>query len=542
MKTMINMKRAVVTLLSAGALAGLWACDADPVETGRGTLPDKEPLENTYAMIRSERSPVFRAVAHLVEGNSTVTDKIYSILTRPAEKEMTITAQPDASLVIDYNDKYGTDFSGMPLANVEIESNGQFTVSSGEKASDKLKITFKADGLEPGTYLLPVVISSDDAKISEENGVVYYGVKVRDRDEIEYELDTDYVTVFYVNTSKYQPLLADIWDLQKDLFDPEFTTLWRRTYGNIVNLRVVQIGYDAATDRATLVLNSDIRYVLEHADKYIRPLQDKGRKVCLCLEGGSTGLGFCNLSDEQIADFTAQVKACIELYGLDGVNFFDRNAGYGAEGTEAMPAVNTTSYPKLIKAMRETLGAGKMVTVSDFKEPTEYFWDTEATGGIKVGEYVDYAWSGYMDEREEVKLIDPYTDPQMAMMYGIQLYERKAFAGLPKERFGCVAMPWYPSTSGLMENMFGLMNVGMWAVNPDPVFRNNIVVFDDLIPNIQGEYEGSWITIPSMLWSMFGEDAMMGTAGYTVIIRAYSKQFDEIVDYFDGYNLYAKDW
>ena len=54
-----------------------------------------------------------------------------------------------------------------------------------------------------------------------------------------------------------------------------------------------------------------MRYVLGHATKYIRPLQDKGRKVCISIEGGGKGLGFCNLTDAQIADFTAQVKAVV---------------------------------------------------------------------------------------------------------------------------------------------------------------------------------------------------------------------------------------
>ena len=143
-----------------------------------------------------------------------------------------------------------------------------------------------------------------------------------------------------------------------------------------------------------LNLGNDMRYVLDHIDKYIRPLQDKGRKVCICLEGGGSGLGFCNLTDTQIEDFVAQVKAVITAYELDGVNFWDRNAGYGKEG---MPAMNTTSYPKLIKAMREALGNDKLVTLTDFEEPTEYFWDTAATGGIEVGQYLDYAWSGYLN-------------------------------------------------------------------------------------------------------------------------------------------------
>ena len=80
---------------------------------------------------------------------------------------------------------------------------------------------------------------------------------------------------FYLNTTDYQPLLADIWALEK-IEMPSFQTLWKHLLGNIINLRVVRIGYDATTGRALLDLNSDIRYVLEHTDKYIRPLQDKG--------------------------------------------------------------------------------------------------------------------------------------------------------------------------------------------------------------------------------------------------------------------------
>ena len=81
------------------------------------------------------------------------------------------------------------------------------------------------------------------------------------------------------------------------------------------------------------------------------------------------------------------MKACLELYDLDGVNFFDRNAGYGQ--VEGMPEMNTTSYPKLIKAMREAM-PDKLLTLADYEEPTEYFGDTEATGGIEVGQYLDY--------------------------------------------------------------------------------------------------------------------------------------------------------
>lgn len=304
---------------------------------------------------------------------------------------------------------------------------------------------------------------------------------------------------------------------------PTFQTLWKHLLGNIINLRTVQIGYDEATGRALLNLNSDIRYVLEHTDKYIRPLQDKGRKVCLSIEGSNSGLGFCNLSDAQIADFAAQVKACLETYDIDGVNLWDRNSGYGE--VEGMPAMNTTSYPKLIKALRETLGSDKLVTLTDYENPTEYFWDTEATGGIEVGQYLDYAWSGYMDSNEEIQIVDPYVDADMAAQNGIILHDRKAIAGLPRERFGSVAMPWYPMSSPIVNdpNMTSFINVGMWGMMfPE---RSKVVVYSDLITLIQGaDWEGAMRMIPDLFWGVaFGEGALEGTYYYqTDVLNTYN--------------------
>lgn len=321
---------------------------------------------------------------------------------------------------------------------------------------------------------------------------------------------------------------------------PPFGTVWEKTYGNIVNLRTVQIGHDAQTGRAMLMLNSDIRYVLEHADKYIRPLQDKGRKVCLSLEGNGSGLGFCNLTDSQIADFTAQVKTVIAQYELDGINFFDRNTGYGLEG---MPAMNTTSYPKLIKAMREAM-PDKLLTLADYEKPTEYFWDTAATGGIEVGRYLDYAWSGYMSEPEDIQLLDPWEvidlTPEDAADMGMMLpttdHPRKPIAGLQPEKFGYFAVPWYPASSDYLMTAQGFMNVAIWDMMG--YCPNNMIVWADLISNEQSEYESSWNMVPGMLWAVFGDGAMDGMYMYNLLQNIVDANGNPIGDY----DYMRKDW
>lgn len=545
MKTLIKMKNIPKILLATVLAAGLAACEADPVDTTRGALPDTEPLENTRVSVRSQHSPVERAVVYLMVGTGTTSDPMYCRLNRPAEKNLTIRTAPDESQVEIYNTSYGTDFLAMPAENIQIAGNGQITIAAGERISEKVQVTFKADGLEAGEYLAPIVVSSDDVALSDDGGILYYVVKVRKPEVGDYELDPVNTTVFYVNTSEYSPLLADVWVVAKeDLMNYGAPNVWERTYGNIVNLRVVQIGYDEAAGRAKLVLNSDIRYVLEHADLHIRPLQDKGRKVCLSIEGSNCGLGFCNLSDAQIADFVAQVKACLETYDLDGVNLFDRNAGYG--DVEGMPAMNTTSYPKLIKALREAM-PDKLLTLSDYEEPTEYFWDTEATGGIEVGKYLDYAWSGYMSEDEDVQILDPWglidqSEGEMnGMMFPVNNHPRKPIAGLDQSKYGAFAVPFYSATSSFNLNMIGLMNLWVWRMLGWS--SNNILMFGDLITNIQGEYEGQWNNIISTTLMVYEPDGMDGMYGYGVYIshnpngNIFTPNTSSLY-----YGDYAKDW
>ena len=545
MKTQIKMKNIPRILLATVLAAGLAACDADPIDTTRGELPDKEPLENTYVSVRSQFSPVERSVVYLMEGTGTTSDPMYCRLNRPAEKNLNLQTAPDESQVEIYNTQYGTDFLTMPAANIQIADNGQISIAAGERISEKVKVTFKADGLTAGNYLAPISISSEEVTPSENGGTLFYAVKVRGLEVGDYELDTENTTVFYVNTSDYSPLLADVWVISKeDLMSPSMPTVWQKTYGNIVNLRTVQIGYDEATGRALLNLNSDIRYVLEHADLHIRPLQDKGRKVCLSIEGSNSGLGFCNLTDAQIADFVAQVKACLETYDLDGVNLFDRNAGYGE--VEGMPAMNTTSYPKLIKALREAM-PDKMLTLADYEEPTEYFWDTEATGGIEVGKYLDYAWSGYMSEAEDIQLLDPWgvidqNEGEMnGMMFPVNNHPRKSIAGLEQSQYGAFAVPFYDVNNPANTEAIGFMNLWVWRMLGWSA--NNMLVFGDLITNIQGEYEGQWNSIISLALTVFEPDGMDGTYIYGVYISHNPNG-----NVFDSnstslyYEDYTKDW
>lgn len=540
MKTIFSLQTGIATLLCTAALAGLMACDADTVEQQGGKLPDKEPLETVSGMLRSGNSSEKTIDVLLTEGSDGfVMRNFYFQQTKPASDGFSLDAWVDATLLDDYNAADGVERTLLPEANYEFPDGKVLDLSSEAQRSALKRVKFTAAGLAAGEYVLPLTVAGQDAP--DANKTLYYNVSVRQPYTDEYALHDghDLFFVFYINTNDFQPLLAQDYIMRKKLARGT-TVAWYDAVGNIINLRTVMLDYDAATGRALLNLGNDMRYVLDHAVKYIRPLQEHGSKVCISIEGSGKGLGFCNLTDGQIVDFVAQVKTVVEEFGIDGINLWDRGSEYSKEG---MPAMNTASYPKLIKALREALGREKLLTVTVYEEPTSTFWDTQATGGIAVGDYIDYAWSGYNRESEAPQVLDPW-HPELAY---VSDYTQKPIANLPKERYGCINFPIYSTSSmeiGTAINQILYTDMLDWVPNYKP---NNIIVFNDLHTNLQDNYETYWDTMFAQCCTVMDSENkyLLGSR------NGYSYLFDnnrlgtlpnEAGEWIGGYGKWKKDW
>ncbi len=540
MKTIFSLQTGIATLLCTAALAGLMACDADTVEQQGGKLPDKEPLETVSGMLRSGNSSEKTIDVLLTEGSGGfVMRDFYFQQTKPASDGLSLDAWIDATLLDDYNAAEEVERTLLPEANYEFPDGKALDLSPEAQRSALKRIKFSATGLAAGEYVLPLTVAGQDAP--DANKTLYYNVSVRQPYTDEYALHDghDLFFVFYINTNDFQPLLAQDYIMRKKLARGT-TVAWYDAVGNIINLRTVMLDYDAATGRALLNLGNDMRYVLDHAVKYIRPLQEHGSKVCISIEGSGKGLGFCNLTDGQIVDFVAQVKTVVEEFGIDGINLWDRGSEYGKEG---MPAMNTASYPKLIKALREALGREKLLTVTVYEEPTSTFWDTQATGGIAVGDYIDYAWSGYNRESEVPQLLDPW-HPELAY---VSDYTQKPIANLPKERYGCINFPIYSTSAMEISTAIEqILYTDMldWVPNYKP---NNIIVFDDLHTNLQDNYEAYWdIMFADCCTVMDSENRyLLGSrSGYSYTLDKYRMDLQpgpsgELIS---GYGKWKKDW
>lgn len=528
---------------------GMAGCTEESISMDAAELPDESTMDNTAGVLRSTNTLTNKKLVDLTEGDQSATEEIYYLVSQPAKAAFTVTAIADEKLVEDYNKANDTKLDALPVGNVQFENGGTLSVAAGKQESAKIKFTVSTAGLDFDTpYLLPLSIKQIPTGVQGQvaKQVLYYVVNIRKKITIcspngPYEqidippMLPNAQVVFYVNTSTYQPLIADVYGISKTNRTDYTEALYN--IGSIVNLRIVTLDYNPTSGRALLNLNNDMRDVLEQADKFIRPLQDHGRKVCLCIEGGGKGLGFCNLTDAQIADFTQQVKNVIDLYRLDGVNLRDEGSAYGKKG---MPAMNTTSYPKLIKALRDAL-PDKMLTLVDKEEPTEYFYDVDRCGGLEVGKYIDYAWHTYDNGKELVQIIEPWetTHPYSE-------HNRKPIVGLTPERYGSLVVPLYEHNNPLRDS--SLRRVVDWKT--DKRKKNDLIVYAfDLTANEQTNYEGMvGMAMDSYISGMMDDGYYWGQDTYPpydwgFMSKDYSytkKQLDWLMD--QMYKVYSKGW
>lgn len=476
-----------VFLMLSLLMVAMAGCTEDDISMSAGQLPDETPMNSVGGQLCSERTLSRMITIDLYEDDEEGVEEISYTLTKPAISAITFKAIADETLIDAYNEKYKTDLEALPVDNVSFENEGTLTIAVGKRTSAPIKVLISTEGLETGKpYLLALTVANavTNVDVQAEKQKLYYRVNIQEKvtncepefgvfQEIPLLLP-NLISVFYVNTENYQPLVVGAWGVKANR-----TNLY--SLGNIVNLKASTIDYDVASKRSLFKLGSDLSYVLEHRDKYIRPLQEHERKVCICIENGAKGVGFCNMTDTQIVDFVRQVKEVVTRYNLDGVNLWDEDSKYGKTG---MPVVNTLSYPKLIKTLREAL-PGKLLTLVDKGKATEYFYDVTKCGGVEVGHYIDYAWHGYFSSTEELQLINP----SLEGVQNYSKYTRKRIAGLDELSYGSVVIPRYPNNNPSIRQL-ATQAIAKWKSSGNK--KSPILVYgDDLIGNEYGDRENA---------------------------------------------------
>lgn len=342
-------------------------------------------VNDVYGVLQSVENPVMKAVNIYKEPQNL---KVIVGLTRPVDKAVDAVLEIDESLLAVYNLEHGTDWDILPVSAVSLEEDGRVLIAPGDVKSYEMEIRITpSDNLEKGTWLLPVRLKmkTDGIKLSSEEDHLIFVVKVMG-DIPSTDKGNNIVTICYVECNKYNPLNAGEWTLRnsgKQLID-------------IVHLFAANINFNKETGRVYVKLNKNLQYILNHRDKYIKPLQDKGMKVCLSILGDHDGSGVANLSDEDARYFAAELKAIVDAYGLDGVDFDDEWSEYNKYPLPGFPKRGPYPYARLCYETKRAM-PDKICTVYYIGACIPDL-SMEANGfdmqidGMDPGDFIDYSY------------------------------------------------------------------------------------------------------------------------------------------------------
>lgn len=157
-------------------------------------------------------------------------------------------------------------------------------------------------------------------------------------------------------------------------------------YASIVELFASNIHAETVGGivRPTLYLNDKMTNLLENggAEKYIKPLQDKGIKVLLTVLGDWAGIGLANMNDTQAEQFAKILAYAVEKYGLDGIGFDDEYANYST-------ALVRGSFGNIITKLHGLMPADKLITVFQYGNCGASQIDATA------GALIDYVYTNF---------------------------------------------------------------------------------------------------------------------------------------------------
>lgn len=309
-------------------------------------------------------------------------------ITNPVESVTEVELVYDTNIKEEYNETHGTQFELFPADGISLEEEGKLLIAPGDVDTYTINMTIhKPDNIVDGTYILPIKVNkiSGNIELAKGEDTLILLVKIYG-DRPSTDKPGDFVTICYVEVNGNNPLNAGEWTLAssgKQLID-------------IVNLFAANINYDEDKKCPYVYLNKNLQYILNHRDKYIRPLQEKGIKVCLTILGNGQGVGVANLSDEDARNFAQELKAIVEAYGLDGIDFDDEWSKYEDFDRPGFPDRGPYPYERLCYETKMAM-PDKLCTVYYIGAIVPYpelgFNGFDMLiDGMKPGDFIDYAY------------------------------------------------------------------------------------------------------------------------------------------------------
>lgn len=353
------------------------ACQDDIIITSENQNPFYN-TEGTFGFVRSAAGAKISTTINVGEDKSG-TGHLYFELSKAADKDITVTFKVDKSALTAYNVENGTSYSMYPSDKLTLENNGVAIISAGKRKSSSLELKIQPGGTIGSTYAVAIsATASDGVDMALNNRSYIYLIKPVTA--IPDSQKGDVKTLCYIEVNEENILNVGEYTMKES----------GKPFFDIVSVFAANIRINAE-GKPYIHCNPQVTYVLENADKLIRPLQQKGIKVHLTILGDHTPAGVKSLSNEAAKDFAREIKSYVDIYGFDGIDFDDEYSKYeDVSGHPGLVPASQEQYSRLVYECRKIM-PDKALTIYWYQNDDYPRGDIE---GKTVNEMVDYAVYG----------------------------------------------------------------------------------------------------------------------------------------------------
>ena len=394
--------------MAFGAFTSVFTACEDDIVIANEDNGKLETVEGVYGMVKS-MAGARELTAISVFGDKPASGHVYFELSKVADKDVTVTFAVDQAALDAYNAANGTSYTMYP--NASLANGGTVTIKSGEKKSAPVELTIQAGGSIGSTYAVAVSATANDGvEMSVANQMYVYLVKPQPA--IPDSKKGNILTHCFVEVNDENILNLGEYTMKKT----------GKPFFDVVSIFAANINQDSETGRVRVFCNDKVSFLLENADKYIRPLQAKGIKVVMTILGNHDEAGMGNLSAAAAKDFAKELKAYLDIYGLDGIDFDDEYTNYNNSNPSAgFEKRSRANFARLVYECRQEFG-DKLIGVYEYGSLDSPDGVVE---GVKVGDIVDYMTYGY------------YQNQNPSGAFG---REESHFENLPKSKYA--PLPW----------------------------------------------------------------------------------------------------
>ena len=352
-------------------------------------------IEGNFGYVKSAAgAKALTAIA--INSDKHGTGHLYFELNKATNKDITVTFKVDESALNTYNQVNGTNYPMYPTDKLSLENEGITTIPAGKRKSSSVELDIQPGGTIGTTYAVAVSATASDGIETSSNNESYIYL-VTPQATLPNTEKGRVKTICYIEVNNENILNAGEYTMENS----------KKPFFDIVNVFAANIRLNEE-GKPYVHCNPQVTFVLENADKLIRPLQQKGIKVHLTILGDHTPAGMRSLGDEAAKDFAKELKSYVDIYGFDGISFDDEWSNYEQVGGHpGLVVPSQEQYSRLIYECRQIM-PDKQIGVYWCKqengEPSiNYPGDIE---GKDVNDLLDYTVFGNYNLWNELSHID----------------------------------------------------------------------------------------------------------------------------------------